>query len=202
MIVRAVKEANAKNYAQLFVIGFAIQDAATRLLRKSEQVLGMPVTFAQASMDILMGDLLKTTRSSQIFSVIGQPDLLLTKLKKKSADGEIMYQVEILSLDSFNPITMESSQLRGDELPAWMMDSDYDELCFRANQVFFPSTGAWDNLQRALKGQFSDAIWAHLAGTTSEPFVPGERGRVAVKVIDPRGNELMAVLDIKEAKSE
>jgi adenine-specific DNA-methyltransferase len=202
MIVRAVKEANAKNYAHLFVIGFAIQDAATRLLRNSEQVLGMPVTFAQASMDILMGDLLKTTRNSQIFSVIGQPDLLLTKLSQKSPDGEALYQVTVLALDTFNPITMESDQLKGDELPAWMLDSDYDELCFRANQVFFPSTGAWDNLQRALKGQFSDSLWAHLAGTVSEPFVPGERGRVAVKVIDPRGNELMAVLDIKEARPE
>jgi adenine-specific DNA-methyltransferase len=51
-------------------------------------------------------------------------------------------------------------------------------------------------LQRSLKAKFDDSVWSHLAGTVSEPFALGERRRVAVKVIDERGNELMRVLDV------
>jgi adenine-specific DNA-methyltransferase len=60
----------------------------------------------------------------------------------------------------------------------------------------FPKTSAWDNLQRLLKAKFDESVWSHLAGTVSEPFALGERRRVAVKVIDERGNELMRVLDV------
>jgi len=202
LVHRAVKEANAKNYQQLFVIGFAIQDAATKLLKISEQAFGIQVTYAQATMDILMGDLLKTTRASQVFSVIGQPDVQLVKLKKKNKEGEALYQVKLLALDTFDPVTMEAHTLHGNDVPAWMLDSDYDDLCFRANQVFFPRTGAWENLQKALKGQFNDSLWEHLAGDTSEPFAAGDKERVCIKVIDPRGNELMVVKDLKEATPE
>ena len=61
--------------------------------------------------------------------------------------------------------------------------------CFRAGQVFFPRTGAWDKIRRAIKADFDDTVWEHLRGSVSAPFVAGEQ--VAVKVIDDRGNELM-----------
>ena len=86
----------------------------------------------------------------------------------------------------------------GESVPCWMLDTDYDGMSFYATQVFFPKTSAWDNLQRSLKATFDDSVWAHLAGTVSEPFALGERRRVAVKVIDERGNELMRVLDVAE----
>ncbi len=66
----------------------------------------------------------------------------------------------------------------------------------RAAQVFFPRTQAWDNLQKSLKGRFADSVWEHLAGTVSEPFIAGPKKRIAVKVIDERGNELMVVRGI------
>ena len=77
-----------------------------------------------------------------------------------------------------------------------MLDTDYDGMCFYATQVFFPKTSAWDNLKRSLRATFDDSVWAHLSGTTSEPFAIGDRQKVAVKVIDERGNELMRVLDV------
>ena len=66
-------------------------------------------------------------------------------------------------------------------------------LCFRATQVFFPRTGAWHDLKKALKGDYDDTVWDHLAGTRSAPFEPGEQKQIAVKVIDDRGNELLVV---------
>jgi adenine-specific DNA-methyltransferase len=78
-------------------------------------------------------------------------------------------------------------------VPAWFLDTDYNGLCFHVCQAFFPRTGAWEGLKKALKGDFDDSVWDHLAGTTSAPFEPGERGQIAVKVIDDRGNELLVV---------
>ena len=88
---------------------------------------------------------------------------------------------------------MDALHLGGHEVPAWFLDTDYNGMVFRVRQAFFPRTGAWENLKRALKYQFEDSVWDHLAGTTSAPFQGGEHGQVAVKVIDPRGNELMVV---------
>ena len=81
-----------------------------------------------------------------------------------------------------------------------MLDTDYNGMSFIARQVFFPKTAAWDNLQKSLKGRFADSVWDHLAGTESEPFRLGERRRIAVKVIDERGNELMVVRDAADAR--
>jgi adenine-specific DNA-methyltransferase len=66
--------------------------------------------------------------------------------------------------------------------------------------LLFPRTGAWENLKKALRVEFEETVWDHLAGTTSAPFPEGEHGQIAVKVIDPRGNELLVVKKLEEAK--
>ena len=82
---------------------------------------------------------------------------------------------------------------KGDDLPAWLLDIDYNDLCFHVSQAFFPRTAAWDNLKRALKATYDETVWDHLAGTISAPFEAGEHKQIAVKVIDDRGNELLVV---------
>ena len=83
----------------------------------------------------------------------------------------------------------------GDNVPCWMLDTDYDGQCFRAGQVFFPRTSAWDKIHRTIKTDFDDAVWECLRGAVSAPFVAGEQ--VAVKVLDDRGNELLVVKKIE-----
>ena len=202
MVFEAAREAYAKSYAHLYVIGFACQDAATRLIRECESVVGIPATFVAATMDIAMHDLLKTSRASQVFSVTGAPEIRLLKLKQKGANGEDLYQVKLLGLDVFDPVTMEVDHLQGNDVPAWFLDTDYNELSFLVCQAFFPRTSAWDNLKRELRGIYLDSVWEHLAGDTSEPFAAGENGKIAVKVIDERGNELMVVKPLAEAEVE
>jgi adenine-specific DNA-methyltransferase len=142
-----------------------------------------------------MGDLLKTMRSSQIFSVCGLPEIDVRRAE--GSDGEApRWQVALLGLDVFDPATLAVEHQRGDQVPAWLLDTDYNGLCFRVAQAFFPKTGAWENLKRALKADYDDAVWEHLAGTMSAPFAaPAGKGefQVAVKVIDERGNELLVV---------
>ena len=104
-----------------------------------------------------------------------------------------MYQVELLGLDVFDPVTMDAAHRSGNDVPAWFLDTDYNGLCFHVSQAFFPRTSAWDNLKKALKSEFEESVWEHLSGTTSAPFEAGENRQIAVKVIDDRGNELMVV---------
>lgn len=193
LVEEAAREAYQKSYTHLYVIGFAIQPNAREAIEVCEQVSGIPATYVQATPDLMMGDLLKNMRSSQIFSVCGLPEIKVTAALHKPGEANGMKQVELLGLDVFDPTTMEVSHRAGDDVPAWFLDADYNGMCFRVSQAFFPRTKDWDKLKKALKGEFDDAVWAHLAGTVSAPFVPGENNRIAVKVIDDRGNELLVV---------
>jgi adenine-specific DNA-methyltransferase len=141
-----------------------------------------------------MGDLLKTMRSSQLFSVAGLPDVEIRKL-----DGD-HYEVELRGLDVFDPTTFETVHRSGDDVPAWFLDTAWNGLSFHVSQAFFPRTSAWDNLRKALKTELEDSVWDHLAGTTSAPFSEGDSRDVAVKVIDDRGNELLVVKSLDEAE--
>jgi len=200
-VFEAAKEASAKGYTVLYVIGFAIQANARELIESCEDVVGVPAAYVQATPDLMMGDLLKNMRSSQIFSVCGLPEVKLTVDRGQLTEGE-RYQVELLGLDVFDPQTMEVLHRRGDDVPAWFLDTDYNGLCFHVSQAFFPRTAAWDSLKRALKGTYEDTVWEHLAGAVSAPFEAGEHRQVAVKVIDDRGNELLVVKSLRDAGRE
>jgi adenine-specific DNA-methyltransferase len=194
----AAFEAHGKGYAHLYVIGFAIQPNARNLIDNCDAVMNIPATYVQATPDLMMGDLLKTMRSSQIFSVCGLPEVKLRKLKAKG-NGTTQYEAELVGLDVFDPIEMRAHHEPGDNVPAWFLDTDYNGLCFHVSQAFFPRTSAWDNLRKALRGTYDEAVWDHLAGTTSAPFEAGEHGEIAVKVIDDRGNELLVVKNLTGA---
>jgi adenine-specific DNA-methyltransferase len=209
LVYEAAREAHAKNYSHLFVIGFAIQPGARNFLDNCEAAVGVPATYVQATPDLLMGDLLKNMRSSQIFSVCGLPEVRLSRVGARSprpGQGDPaptkadMYEVELVGLDVFDPATMDVEHRKGDDVPAWFLDANYNGLCFHVSQAFFPRTSAWDNLKRALKSTHEESVWDHLAGTVSAPFEAGEHGQVAVKVIDDRGNELLVVKSLKDIK--
>ncbi len=193
LVYEAAREAHAKSYSHLYVIGFAIQSHARELVEKCLEVVGILATYVQATPDIMMGDLLKNMRSSQIFSVCGLPEVKVRRVKAKTKAEAQSYEVELLGLDVFEPVTMQVQHRKGDDVPAWFLDTDYNALCFHVSQAFFPRTGAWESLKKALKGEYEESVWEHLAGTVSAPFEAGQHGQVAVKVIDDRGNELMVV---------
>jgi adenine-specific DNA-methyltransferase len=189
----ALKEASLKGYAHLYAVGFAIQPDARLLIERSAEMGLPPATYVQATPDLMMGDLLKNMRSSQIFSVCGLPDVELRRLPDKR------YEAKLAKLNLFDPATMAAKHMDADDVPAWFLDTDYNSLCFHVSQAFFPRTGAWDDIRRALRGEYDDTVWEHLAGTVSAPFEAGEHGQVAVKVIDDRGNELLVVKSLRDA---
>jgi adenine-specific DNA-methyltransferase len=189
----ALKEASLKGYAHLYAVGFAIQPDARLLIERSAEMGLPPASYVQATPDLMMGDLLKNMRSSQIFSVCGLPDVQLRRLRDQR------YEVELAKLNLFDPASMAAKHMDAADVPAWFLDTDYNNLCFHVCQAFFPRTGAWDDIRRALRGEYDDTVWEHLAGTVSAPFEAGEHGQVAVKVIDDRGNELLVVKSLRDA---
>lgn len=134
-----------------------------------------------------MGDLLKETPNSQLFTVFGLPR---TKLDTTN-DG--MYIIQMEGVDIYNPVENTIVPTNADKVAAWFLDTDYDGQTFCITQAFFPDRSAWDKLAKAMKGVIDQERFAALSGTTSLPFPAGKYKRVAVKVIDPRGNEVLKV---------
>ncbi len=199
LVFNAASEAVFMRFDALYFFGFAIQAKARELLEDRKK-MRIPCTYVAVTPDVVMSDLLKTSKASEIFSITGLPDIAFFKTGEKTPAKEPLYQVKLLGLDIFTPHNCETESIEADNLPCWMLDTDYNGMSFIARQVFFPKTAAWDNLQKSLKGRFDDSVWSHLAGTESEAFRLGERRRIAVKVIDERGNELMVVRDAADAR--
>ena len=195
-VYEAAREGHYLKYDRVYFFGFAIQAKAREMVEDAKR-LRIPAAYVAVTPDVAMADLLKTNRASEIFSITGLPDFRIRPLNRKGNEGEALCEVELLGLDIFDPETLESESIDGHNVPCWMLDTDYDGMCFYASQVFFPRTSAWDNLQRSLGATFDESVWDHLAGTVSEPFAAGERRRVAVKVVDERGNELLRVKDLE-----
>jgi adenine-specific DNA-methyltransferase len=84
---------------------------------------------------------------------------------------------------------------RGEDVAAWFLDTDYDGMTFHICQAFFPGDhDAWVKLQKALRAQIAPDVFENMRGTISFPFQPGKHRRIAVKVIDFRGNEVVRVI--------
>jgi adenine-specific DNA-methyltransferase len=190
-VQEAIPTAKMNCYQMLLFAGFAFDPEAQALIQKVP-VAGLQVHFANVAPDVLVGDLLKTTRESQIFTVFGQPDVRVDKQE----DGT--YRVELSGVDIYDPLTGNVESKEGKEVAAWFLDTDYDGKTFHLCQAFFPGApDAWEKLQRALKAQIPPEVFEQMRGTVSFPFQPGEHQRIAVKVIDFRGNEVVRVIPLK-----
>jgi adenine-specific DNA-methyltransferase len=202
----AAQTASVNAYDVLILAGFATDPEAQAFIQKNP-VKNLTIHFANVNPDVLVGDLLKTSRASQLFTVFGSPDVVVRRsaglqpgkgagLKASATEGE-WYVVELLGVDIYDPNTGELHQSRGEDVGAWFLDQDYDGATFCISQAFFPSdSGAWEKLERALKGSLDPEKFEALRGTVSLPFQPGKYKRVAVKVIDMRGNEVIRVVTL------
>lgn len=200
LVMEAHREAYSHGFDALCLFGFAIEGKARELIGSKDggrRKLKLRCIYVNVTPDVVMSDLLKTSKSSEVFSVTGLPDARLERAGQ-TPTGEPLYRVRLLGLDVFRPHDLETEAIAADNLPCWMLDTDYNGMVFMARQVFFPKTSAWENLERSLRGRFAEGVSEHLAGTESEPFPAGAKRQVAIKVIDERGNELMVVKTLSE----
>ena len=183
--------ASRRAYDDLVFAGFGFDGAAQAAIDDDPNPR-VRIHMAHINPDVAMGGLLKETPTSQLFTVFGEPR---TKVEM-SEDDE--YIVVMEGVDVYNPVDNMVTSEGGDRVAAWFIDSDYDGRTFCITQAFFPDKKAWSKIARALKGVIDEDRFENFSGTTSLPFPAGEHRRVAVKVIDPRGNEVMRVHNLGE----
>jgi adenine-specific DNA-methyltransferase len=168
--------------------GFAVStDAQDKL--GAGKIGGTDVALLLANPDLLVGDLLKNTSSSQTFRLYASPDAQVVH-------GPEGYRVEVLGLDSFDAATGATTSFGKSGIQAWFLDDDYDETVFRVAQAFFPVTDGWEKLERALRTTVDAALLSELHGWVSLPFDGGENRKVAVRVVAQDGNAAELVLSL------
>ena len=185
-VENASRQAHRRGYDDLVFAGFSF-DAAAQAAIQDDPNPRLRCHLAHIRPDVNMGDLLKDTPNSQIFTVFGTPRTELRPAK----DG--MFEIEMQGVDVYNPVDNTILPTNADKVAAWFLDTDYDGRTFCITQAFFPDKSAWEKLARALKGTVDDERFEALSGKVSLPFPVGKHKRAAVKVIDPRGNEVMRV---------
>ena len=178
--------ASRRGYDELVFAGFSFDGAAQAIIQEDPNPR-VRIHMAHINPDVAMGDLLKETPSTQLFTVFGMPRTQL----EETANGE--YYIKMEGVDIYNPVDNTVSSAGADKVAAWFVDSDYDGRTFCITQAFFPDKKAWDKIARALKGVIDEDQFEKFSGTESLPFPAGEHKQVAIKVIDPRGNEVMSV---------
>ena len=199
-VERAKISACQRGYDEVIFAGFAFDASSQDRIQEAQAIAesggGPHFHMAHIRPDVLMGDLLKGNKggkkaataqaSQQIFTVFGQPR---TKIEEKA--GELIAHME--GVDIYDPVKNSLEGTKADKVAAWFLDTDYDGRTFHVCQAFFPDKSAWEKIAKALGSTVDESVWETFASTSSLPFAPGKHGRVAIKVIDPRGNEVMAV---------
>lgn len=199
-VEEVIRDANRKGYDDVVFAGFGFDAAAQDAIEGGSHPR-VRLHMALIRPDVAMGDLLKTQPGSQLFTVFSAPRV---KPPSMGSDGE--FTIEVEGMDVYDPVSNTLFPTDKERIAAWFLDTDYDGRTFCICQAFFPDTSKWAKLAKALGG--TDVIKKNafdaLSGWTSIPFTrperlgKGESWRVAVKVIDPRGNEGMRVIQMLE----
>ncbi|MFC1782016.1 site-specific DNA-methyltransferase [Planctomycetota bacterium] len=194
LVKEAAKEAvQGIGFDLLIVCGFAFDPHVSEETKRYGKLTVLP---ARINADIQFGDeFLKKTGSANLFTVFGEPDLKVNKTKDKKIE------VEIKGLDIYDPTTGEIRSNTTDEIACWFIDTNYNEESFFVRHAYF--TGAdqpYDKLKRALRAEINEEAWSMLYTTTSRPFDPPESGKIAVKVINHYGDEVLKVYEINNKK--
>ncbi|WP_019905962.1 site-specific DNA-methyltransferase [Methylobacterium sp. 77] len=186
-LVAAAREAAEARFDVLVACAFAYDAHASELTRLGP----LPILQAKMNPDLHMADDLKTTGKGNLFVVFGEPDIEIRRL-----DGDRM-EVEVKGIDVFDPNT---GDVRSDDtsgIAAWFVDTDYDEESFFVRHAYFlGANDPYKSLKAALMAEIDEAAWATLYRATSRPFTRPATGRIAVKVINHFGDEVMKVYGV------
>jgi adenine-specific DNA-methyltransferase len=195
LVKEAAKEAvKGVGFDLLYICGFAfdphVDEETSRYGKLNVQICRM-------NPDLSMGDeLLKKTGAGNLFMVFGEPDISIKKTREKGADGEKVV-VEIKGVDVYDPTTGQIRSNSTDDIACWFIDTNYDGESFFVRHAYF--TGAdqpYEKLKRALRAEIDEAAWSALYSTKSQPFPVPETGRIAVKVINHYGDEVLKVYTV------
>jgi adenine-specific DNA-methyltransferase len=186
-LVAAAREAGDAAFDVLITCAFNY-DAHSAEFNKLGRI---PVLKARMNADLHMADDLKNTGKGNLFVIFGEPDIDIIEVN----GGQI--QVKVKGVDVFHPSTGEVRSDGAEGIACWFVDTDYNEESFFVRHAYF--LGAHDPykaLKTTLKAEINEEAWATLHSDTSRPFDKPESGRIAVKVINHLGDEVMKVFRV------
>lgn len=183
-LVEAAREAADAGFDVLIACAFSFEAHTTEFNRLGS----VPVLKARMNAELHMGDSLKSTGKGNLFVVFGEPDIELL------SEPNGMLRVRILGVDVFHPQTGEIRSDGPEGIACWFLDTEYNEESFFVRHAYFlGANDPYGSLKRTLKAEIDDEAWESLRSDVSRPFKKPRSGRVAVKVINHLGDEVMKV---------
>lgn len=186
-LVEAAREAADAGFDVLIACAFNYDAHATEFNKLGR----IPVLKARMNADLHMAEDLKNTGKGNLFVIFGEPDIDILE----APGGQV--QVKINGVDVFHPNTGEVRSDGPDGIACWFIDTDYNEESFFVRQAYFVGAGdPYKALKTTLKAEINEDAWSTLNSDISRPFEKPKSGRIAVKVINHLGDEVMKVFKV------
>jgi adenine-specific DNA-methyltransferase len=186
-LVEAARECADAGFDVLIACAFNYEAHATEF----NKLGSIPVLKARMNADLHMAEDLKNTGKGNLFVIFGEPDIEVLD----EADGRI--RVKVNGVDVFKPQTGEVVSDDADGIACWFIDTDYNEESFFVRHAYFlGANDPYKSLKTTLKAEIDKEAWETLNSDTSRPFDKPENGRIAVKVINHLGDEVMKVFRV------
>ena len=187
-LVTAAREAADADFDVLIACAFNYEAHATELTKIGR----VPVLKARMNADLHMSEDLKNTGKGNLFVIFGEPDIDLLEAENNQI------QVRINGVDVFHPNTGEIRSDGPDGIACWFIDTDYNEESFFVRQAYFlGANDPYGALKTTLKAEINEEAWSTLHSAISRPFAKPTKGRIAVKVINHLGDEVMKVFRVQ-----
>ncbi len=185
-LVAAAREAGDAGFDVLIACAFNYDAHSTEF----DKLGRVPVLKARMNPDLHMGGELKSTGAGNLFVIFGEPDVRIIE-----EGGNLRVKIE--GVDVFKPQTGEVISEGPDGIALWMVDTDYNEESFFVRHAYFlGANDPYKSLKTTLKAEVDEEAWSTLYSDTSRPFPRPKSGRIAVKVINHLGDEVMKVFEV------
>jgi len=186
-LVAAAREAGDADFDVLIACAFNYEAHATEFSKLGR----IPVLKARMNADLHMAEDLKNTGKGNLFVIFGEPDITILPDK----DGKL--RVKVNGVDVFHPQTGEVRSDGPEGIACWFIDTDYNEESFFVRHAYFlGANDPYSALKTTLKAEINEEAWATLNSDTSRAFDKPKSGRIAVKVINHLGDEVMKVFKV------
>ncbi|HZK92285.1 MAG TPA: modification methylase [Stellaceae bacterium] len=190
-LVEAAREAADSRFDMVIACAFNFDAHSSEF----ERLGRIPILKARMNADLHMAGELKSTGSGNLFVVFGEPDIEIEEVNSLGGDND-QVRVRIKGVDVFHPQSGEVVSGGPESIALWFIDTDYNEESFFVRHAYF--LGAETDPYKALKTTLKDEeAWASLKSDTSRPFPKPRSGRIAVKVINHFGDEVMKVFAVR-----
>ena len=186
-LVQAAREAVESGFDVLIACAFNYEAHATEFAKLGR----VPVLKARMNADLHMAEDLKKTDKANLFVVFGEPDITIIPAEQ----GRV--RVKVNGVDVFDPSTGKVRSDDADGIACWFIDTDYNEESFFVRHAYFlGANDPYKSLKTTLKAEINQEAWESLNSDTSRAFAKPKSGRIAVKVINHLGDEVMKVFRV------